>query len=345
MKKRPILFSTPMVRAILDGRKTQTRRVIDVPESTTSIEWVDCAETCPQGSYTGWVVKCDAPMLLPRKCPYGVPGDVLWVRETWIEKAWTDSECRKVGCQDAPEHPDKSYLGSRLRAIHKASFQTLYGDVGRWRPSIHMPFWACRLFLRVTDVRVERVQEISEADAISEGLTPGVCADVFDRAADKIKAEEAFYAEKEDGKENDGWLCRKHAEEFAGPNGYVGWGCTPEIDGPGFCEVCYVPLVVSLSEYGIDRELRIEDDPNGDDPKMFPLDGGESRLLEMVSGGIGDLQETQHGRLAQIGFSTLWNSINAKRGYGWEANPWVWVVCFERIEKDAALQIIGEAAA
>ncbi len=70
-RERPIIFSGEMVRAILDGRKTQMRRVVKGPPTTTDIRWVFDVETVPNGSYTGWIVECDAPLLLPLKCPYG----------------------------------------------------------------------------------------------------------------------------------------------------------------------------------------------------------------------------------------------------------------------------------
>lgn len=124
MKARPILFQSDMVRAILDGRKTQTRRVVK-PQ--------------PQGF--------DAHKM-DWGCPYGQPGDLLWVRETvWIESDGTP--------------------------VYRADGEFLDGWTQRglrWRPSIHMPRWASRLTLRVTGVRVQRLQEISCADAACEGM-------------------------------------------------------------------------------------------------------------------------------------------------------------------------------
>lgn len=119
MKERPIILSGPMVRAILAGAKTQTRRVVK-PQAMG--QW-------------GPVVPC----------PYGRPGDRLWVREAW-----------------RPVHGGYSDLGARYRADFERD-QTV------WRPSIHMPRWASRITLEVTGVRVERLQDISEADAQAEG--------------------------------------------------------------------------------------------------------------------------------------------------------------------------------
>lgn len=149
MRDRPIIFSGPMVRAILEGRKTQTRRVIK-----------GCVER--GGEYTherheqGW---------FPR-CPYGVPGDRLWVRETWRLIAW-DGDVKTVGI-DYPADGDSGCTNYVNRDDHLAIARRLLSR--KKRPSIHMPRWVSRITLEVAGVRVERVQEIAEADAIAEGI-------------------------------------------------------------------------------------------------------------------------------------------------------------------------------
>jgi len=171
MIERPILMSAPMVRAILEGRKTMTRRIVKPPK------WSDA-------EHAG----VDYP------CPYGCAGDRLWVRETWLPGG------------------NISYLA------------TSPGDGSvkfHWKPSIHMPRRASRITLEVTGVLVERVQEISEADAKAEGCEATNCG--------------------MDGAE-----------------------------GPGF-----------------------------------------------------SYRQT---------FRSLWDSINAKRGYGWDVNPHVWVVAFNQVQ-------------
>jgi hypothetical protein len=170
VSEHPILFSGPMVRAILEGRKTQTRRVQRMP-----------------GSF-------------PSGCPYGQPGDLLWVRETFA-KRYADAE------RDPTD-------GIMYRADGGCVIEP------RWTPAIHMPRWASRLTLRITDVRVQRVQDINEEDVWSEGV-----------------------------------ICR--------------------------CDV-------GQSEY----------DQCG-------------------------LSPAEH-------FAKLWDSINAKRGYSWESNPFCWAISFER---------------
>ena len=154
MTARPILFSGPMVRAILEGRKTQTRRVV----KGLALEWLQ------PGMFTPEFVADPVNNL----CPQGRPDDLLWVREA-CRAVETDS-AYGVGykaspghlktCHDTPEWNRLMYYGGNGRTV----------DRNRWVPSIHMPRWASRLTLRITEVRAERLQEISEADAIAEGL-------------------------------------------------------------------------------------------------------------------------------------------------------------------------------
>ncbi|MCP4902985.1 MAG: hypothetical protein GY906_38975 [bacterium] len=219
-RERPILFSGPMVRAILEGRKTQTRRVIKNPEKLEGL--------MQDGEAAEW-------------CPYGKLGDHLWVREAFgtvddaTHQAWLtadpggadDYECNPCA-KDGP-NGERWIVDYRAdnpqRPMDKPHPKT--GKVSRrWRPSIHMPRWASRITLEITDVRVERVQEISENDAVAEGI-------------------------QKRGRYWDG-----------GPHPVKGG------------------------------------------PKCFPL--------------------------PRAAFKDLWDSINAKRGYGWHTNPWVWVIEFRR---------------
>lgn len=192
IKERPILFSSEMVKAILEGRKSQSRRVIK-PQ--------------PKGAWAA-----------PGRtmCPYGQPGDKLWVRETWCLRATADhfEQGHKLFAKG-------DWLAGTYEFLRwdRVPMEVLYRatDDGRnWRPSIHMPRWASRITMVIRDIRVERVQDISEADAIAE---------LGGRAA-------------------------------------------------------------------------------------------------------GIVNERGH-------FMELWDSINAKRGFGWDANPWVWVVVFEKEASNA----------
>ena len=157
MREHPIIFSGPMVCAILEGRKTQTRRVMKPqPEGLV--------KRCPglneiRGASQLWT---DGVRVF--SCPHGTPGDVLWARETWAP--FPNDPARRVEYRAGYEAP-----GVRGHVPMWSK---------RWRPSIHMPRWASRLTLRLTDVRVQRVQEISPEDAEAEGCwrTPDECSHV-----------------------------------------------------------------------------------------------------------------------------------------------------------------------
>ena len=152
MKERPLLFSAAMVRAILSNTKTQTRRVVK-PQFAADAIPVEMPATDPAG---GWVVPghsgvwwCDAAANPDdvRRCPYGQPGDRLWVRETF-------------GFSGSGYIPD----------IHFRATNPEAPILGRWYPSIHMRRIDSRITLEITSVRVERLQDISEADAMAEGI-------------------------------------------------------------------------------------------------------------------------------------------------------------------------------
>lgn len=148
MKEKPILFSAPMVRAILDGRKTQTRRVVKkaIPdESFINAPYNGFAFV---GQFNGGTYT------VPFLCPYGQPGDRLWVRETWQ----TYKEFDRVRPNDISNQSEIQYPA------------TYDGWDSRKRPSIHMPRWASRITLEITNVRVERLQDITDADALAEGV-------------------------------------------------------------------------------------------------------------------------------------------------------------------------------
>lgn len=219
MKERPIIMRGDEVRAILEGRKSQTRRVIKPQPQPNGIwskslgDFLCLIDEYPPSAtiWNGAWLGADAGEL--NCCPYGIPGDRMWARETWFH----DFEHNRTFYRaDADRDGTVPYLVSGAGGFG--------GGVGnahidRWRPSIHMPRWASRLTLEIKSVRVERVQEISEEDALAEGVE---------------------MAEATDG-------ALSHA----------------------------------------------------------------------------------------LGFSNLWDAINAKRGYGWDVNPWVWVIEFERVEQDA----------
>lgn len=223
----PIIFSTEMARAILKGEKSQTRRIINPqpiyhPEwGTMGFEWKDKAFT---------ISEFKQKML--DYSPYGKTEDILWVRETFCRidntefggDIWYDYKASPKYAEPGVSHP--------------AGWENAPDDPDAlcWKPSIHMPRTAARLFLRIKEINIERLQNISSNDAINEGI------------------KSIFYM----------------------------------ADGLSWCN--YLHKDKKTGKYYTDFE--------------DPIDS----------------------------FHSLWDSINEKRGFGWNTNPWVWVVKFERIE-------------
>ncbi|EMG3684463.1 hypothetical protein V4251_001842 [Serratia marcescens] len=165
MKERPVIFNGEMVRAILDGRKTQTRLVMKVqPESSGfGLRFItESLNNRDTGKYF-WsqsdAVGINKPRSKPFPCPFGQVGDQMWVRETWAEAGASAPELQLYRA-NYPEH-----VGSEYENVPPAS------EI-RWTPSIHMPRWASRIMLEITAVRVERLNDISEEDAKAEGVKP-----------------------------------------------------------------------------------------------------------------------------------------------------------------------------
>lgn len=153
MKERPILFSSPMVKALLAGTKTQTRRLVK-PQPGPEL-----GET-PGAAWNAGFVDV--------KCPYGQEGDRLWVREAWGFDSGVRGDFRPLGRNDL----------SGMDLLTHTLYRADGGKAPRWRPSIHMPRWASRITLEVTSVRVERLQDITEEDAKAEGVDSVPVADV-----------------------------------------------------------------------------------------------------------------------------------------------------------------------
>jgi hypothetical protein len=218
--EHPILFSGEMVRAIMEGRKTQTRRVI-WPKSLmipyrNSMEKIQLRTTKDHYLFDFRYEDGTISTIYGIRPKYHI-GDLLWVRETWMPFT-ENGVCSGMAIYKATDKPEPD--GDRPL---------------KWRPSIFMPRWASRITLEVVSVRVERVQDISEEDALSEGIS-----------------ETSFWKPKE--------MDNRPFEEKWWDDYYF-WTNYP-----------------------------------------------------------------------QVAFQNLWDSINAKRGYGWDANPWVWVIEFRRVE-------------
>lgn len=211
VRERPILFSGRLVRAILEGRKSVTRRVVKQQPQDKWGQGVHQSD----GLFRvhGRFSQLDGYVL----CPYGAPGDRLWVRET---HAIIPATAYVMSNDDG--QPIAHRTAGDWWAVYREGWTRC--PPGRWCPSIHMPRWASRISLEVTEVCVERLCEITDADAIAEGVEP------------------------------------------------VTAGQDVDIDGYWW---------------------------NG-------------RPVER--------------------FRELWNEINAPRGFGWNANPWVWVIRFRRVE-------------
>lgn len=246
VKERPILFSGAMVAAVIAGRKTQTRRVVKEPS------WAHPGDSEMELDGSGKLVCICAQTGCFAEIPrlYGVPGDRLWVRET----------CKYGGYSGQGLITGKAYgqwdgwgVGPQKHPGPFWDFREKYSD--KWCPAIHMPRWASRLTLEITEVRVQRLQEISKEDARAEGA----------EAADSgLECTECDWI---------GFECSRGVQE----SGQID---DPFLLCPKCDEVCAHPP--------IDEQYR-------------------------------------------FGFRQLWDSINAKRGHGWEKNPWVWAVSFRRL--------------
>ncbi len=195
MKERGMIFNGEMVRAILDGRKTQTRRIMKVQPESNQLGLLlitDSTKHSDIGKYH-WAESNATGNHVRSKLfssPFGAVGERIWVRETWATLGnedgcyvdWEDNLCKgdersaariyRASCEQRPGDyglwsiPDDAYWKPHTKE-HKFE--------GAWRPSIHMPRWASRILLEITDVRVERLNAISEEDARAEGIIDGGC--------------------------------------------------------------------------------------------------------------------------------------------------------------------------
>lgn len=180
MKERPILFSAPMVRAILGGTKTQTRRV--------------CKGQRERSSSADFQIG---------RCPYGLPGDRLWVRESWSTHTCFD---------DVPP------MHLTTRSLHY--FADGDCQTGRKRPSIHMPRWASRITLEVTGIRVERLNDISEEDAIAEGVYKRIGDCALGNVVETPFGHEAIYLSR-------GQAKMTYIQLWESINGIGSWAANP----------------------------------------------------------------------------------------------------------------------
>ncbi len=194
--ERGMIFNAEMVRALLSGRKTQTRRIIKPqPEATLS------------GSLSGkWLSRPLNGLLLPKiediaiHCPFGVVGDRIWVRETFQGPLF-DYDLMDSYCKDPTPFEKPEFCVYKADGVPAPEFYDADDELHCcWRPSIHMPRWASRILLEITDVRVERLKSISDRDALREGcsaadMKSGDCvADVFARLWASIYGSDSWNA-------------------------------------------------------------------------------------------------------------------------------------------------------
>lgn len=163
--ERGMIFNGEMVRAILDGRKTQTRRVMKPQPDEDGLAkvingpWVDTSERI-------------------YRCPFGVPGDRIWVRETFQGPLF-DFEQMEAYQEDSSKFKKPEFCVYKADGKPAPEFFDADDNLHcGWRPSIHMPRWASRILLEITDVRVEQLNDISEEDARSEGISGSSARDV-----------------------------------------------------------------------------------------------------------------------------------------------------------------------
>lgn len=202
MTERGMIFNAEMVRAILDGRKTQTRRIMK-PQP----------EPCPRGGHW-WPSNVFKTMLHVEEemqngkggwgglvgdaCPFGDVGDRIWVRETFQGPLF-DYDLMDSYCKDPTPFEKPEFCVYKADGVPAPEFYDADDELHCcWRPSIHMPRWACRILLEITNVRVERLKSISDGDAIREGcstadMKSGDCvADVFARLWASIYGDESW---------------------------------------------------------------------------------------------------------------------------------------------------------
>ncbi|MBN3093513.1 hypothetical protein H4F39_07395 [Pectobacterium brasiliense] len=181
MKERGIIFNGEMVRAILDGRKTQTRRAIK-PQRTDPAWSVKPTQSpiTDRHTHDWWLPTGTKPYSSLPCCPFGMVGDRLWVRETFADVNTENGPAFTYRADDGLKFCLDDESPVNYERYPGKNFAMWCGDLWRgedghiWTPSIHMPRWASRITLEITDVRVERLNSISESDALAEGFTSTV---------------------------------------------------------------------------------------------------------------------------------------------------------------------------
>ena len=193
MKERGMIFNAEMVRAILDGRKTQTRRPIKWKQT----RFTEIGER-EDGSKWPWSEDAEHACDFWHPCPFGAVGDRIWVRETFQGPLF-DYDLMDSYCKDPTPFEKPEFCVYKADGVPAPEFYDADDELHCcWRPSIHMPRWASRILLEITGVRVERLKSISDRDALREGcstadMKSGDCvADVFARLWASIYGDESW---------------------------------------------------------------------------------------------------------------------------------------------------------
>lgn len=329
VKERPILFSAPMIVALLDGRKTQTRRIVKLPRGFDinhyprdgcGLDGVGInADFMLDLQIQTAVDDCEV-HLFP--CPYGVVGDRLWVREAW-RAHWDDSV---ISVNYRADDTVKDFYTSDLP---ESSFRPSFLE-WKWKPSIHMPRCASRITLEITDVRVQRLQDISEEDAIAEGCSVRLLRDLLDEAIGKFDPPNPYW----DDRDGSRIYCRECGQKECADNLDGGW--SGEEDSPPHCEKCGKLLDFVCTDYCMQEEVSHCDEYGiGDSPEdayvaMRMIHGGGHPLLTESCGEF-HFHPEWTGKIAKICFRYLWNKINGEGS--WESNPWVFAISFRRCDR------------
>lgn len=193
--ERGMIFNAEMVRAILDGRKTQTRRPIKWKQT----RFTEIGER-EDGSKWPWSEDAEHAFDFWHPCPFGSVGDRIWVRETFQGPLF-DFDLMDSYCKDSTPFEKSEFCVYKADGVPAPEFYDTDDELHCcWRPSIHMPRWASRILLEITDVRVERLKSISDRDALREGcsaadMKSGDCvADVFARLWASIYGSDSWNA-------------------------------------------------------------------------------------------------------------------------------------------------------
>lgn len=313
-----------MVRSTLAGIKTQTRRLMN-PQPKG--ELLSMGVGSKSGKHFATFSNGAHP------CPFGTIGARLYVRETWRPVGpW---ECREDGAT-IQYHADSAYL---RKTGWPEDFRVKAGD-GRdkWKPSIHHPRWASRLTLEITDVRVERLQDISEEDAEAEGVTTKMAMEILEPLARRFKGAGGIYylEHKTDRTTIDKDLCKPCAIRACKKNKSLDWRYDGDAERDSIychCEDCGKALELpSPTAYCCGIEFTEGMLSNGAPTSPHEAEIAH-RAFEFAQyyQNDKDVNTCQH----RAAFAALWDSL-AEPGQRWTDNPWLWCLSFRVITEKGA---------